>query len=189
MSITEQKARLRAALKNQRHAMDAIACARANKSVALHALALPAFADANVVYTYLSMDEEVDTRAIIEAAWQASKRVALPYCVPGTRTMRWYYISSFDGLARNAFGVEEPVPSADREADPCRNERALALVPGLAFDLKGYRIGYGGGYYDRFLSTFEGVSVGLCHKEFLVDDLRALGVVDTFDIPVDIVVT
>ena len=66
---------------------------------------------------------------------------------------------------------------------------AIALVPGLAFDAQGYRIGYGGGYYDAFLTAFPGVAIGLCRRTQLAESLRTQGVVEPHDIPVQIVVS
>ena len=67
--------------------------------------------------------------------------------------------------------------------------RYVAIVPGLAFDRRGYRLGYGGGYYDAFLRSFPGVSVGLCRSTSLFEDLGDLGVLEMHDVPVDVVVT
>ena len=68
-------------------------------------------------------------------------------------------------------------------------ERMMALVPGLTFDATGYRLGYGGGFYDTFLSVFDGVSVGLCREAQFSEDLRAEEVVDSHDLPAQLVVT
>ena len=88
----------------------------------------------------------------------------------GTRKMRWYRVESLDGLVRSRYGVDEPAEDPAFEVDPSQSENAVALVPGLEFDRQGYRLGYGGGFYDTFLSAFPGVSVGLCRSKFLQDD-------------------
>ncbi len=95
-----------------------------------------------------------------------------------------------DGLAclgeGNAlFGFEDGGTVSSRSSRPI----AIALVPGLAFDEHGYRIGYGGGYYDAFLSAFPGFTVGLCYEDLLQDDLAALGCLEPHDIAVDLVAT
>ena len=145
------------------------------------------WADATMVYTYLSFGCEVDTRALIEHAWCEGKRVALPRCVPRTRSMRWFIVDSFEGMERSPMGIEEPPIDATRAAPAVGCVTALALVPGLAFDAQGFRIGYGGGFYDSFLAGFEGISVGLCRTQFIVDDLPSLGVVEPHDLPVDLI--
>ena len=113
------------------------------------------------VLTYVSTPLEVDTRGIIEAALADGKQVACPRCIDGTRQMAFYYITSPDELIPRTFGVPEP------EADPARLFRGarnpICIVPGLAFDRGGYRLGYGKGYYDRFLSGYDGWTVGLCY--------------------------
>lgn len=152
-------------------------------------LALPAYREADVILTYLDVGAEVCTRGIVRKAWQDGKVVAMPYCVPHTRLMRWYCIDSFEGLVRNRFGVDEPNPSVAFEQPLDAGLRMLALVPGLTFDAQGYRLGYGGGFYDTFLEGFSGVSVGLCREAQMSAGLRAQGVVDSFDMPVHLVVT
>ena len=153
--------------------------------------ALPEFRGADVVFTYLSFGSEVPTRSIIEAAWKAGKTVALPRCGERPREMSWHRIRSFAGLERSAIGVEEPACSRETRIDPFHDgsRHAIALVPGLCFDERGFRLGYGGGYYDAFLRDFGGITVGLCrepHMQQSLDDLQAL---EPHDLPVQIVVT
>ncbi|MDO4537330.1 MAG: 5-formyltetrahydrofolate cyclo-ligase [Coriobacteriales bacterium] len=155
--------------------------AQADAFVAMRIQALPAWEKASVVCTYLSVGEEVDTRALIHAAWEAGKLVALPRCVPHSRRMRWYRVLSLEGLERSPFGIEEPPELAANEIDPLACTHVLALVPGLVFDRRGHRLGYGGGFYDGFLARFEGPSVGLAREAQLVDDLRELNVLEAHD--------
>lgn len=148
--------------------------------------ALPEYQQADLVLPYLSFGAEIDTRAIIRDAWSKGKTVALPRCVEGTRDMRWYRVESFDGLVRSRYGVDEPAEDPAFEVDPSQSENAVALVPGLEFDRQGYRLGYGGGFYDMFLAVFRGVSVGLCRSKFLQDDPIDR---DVHDLSVGIIVT
>ena len=103
--------------------------------------------------------------------------------------MRWFKITSFDDLVRSKLGVEEPVPSDETEQLLGTGERMMALVPGLTFDPSGFRLGYGGGFYDTFLAKFDGISVGLCREAQFSDDLRAEGIIDEHDLPAQLVVT
>ena len=187
--VAEHKNAMRRSLLARRHELGACDRAAADAAIEANVLALAEFADAEVLLTYLDFGPEVRTHGIIQAAWAASKVVALPYCVPGTRDMRWYRITSFDGLVRSEYGVEEPVPCVEREQRLNENQHMLALVPGLSFDPNGYRLGYGGGYYDTFLPRFGGVSIGLCRGSSLSEDLRGEGLVDEHDVPVQLVVT
>ncbi len=164
-------------LEGERRAIDA--------AIAGNVAGLPEFAEADGVFTYLSFGAEVDTRILIECAWTVGKTVALPRVVPGTRQMRWYAVDSLDCLERSSFGVEEPPADPAREVTPVDFACPVALVPGLAFDGAGYRLGYGGGFYDTFLPTFPGTSMGLCRAAQLADHLPH----EDYDMPVDEVVT
>ncbi|MCR4871153.1 MAG: 5-formyltetrahydrofolate cyclo-ligase [Atopobiaceae bacterium] len=150
---------------------------------------LPEFAETDVLLAYLDFGPEVRTRGIIQAAWDAGKTVALPWCVPNTHEMRWFKITSFNDLVRSSLGVEEPVPNDETEQLLGTGERMMALVPGLTFDAAGYRLGYGGGFYDTFLAKFDGVSVGLCREVQFSDDLVVEGIIDAHDLPAQLVVT
>jgi 5-formyltetrahydrofolate cyclo-ligase len=153
--------------------------------------ALPEFRDADVVFTYLSFGSEVPTRGIIEAAWKAGKTVALPRCGDRPREMSWHRIRSFAGLERSGIGVEEPANSTETLIDPFHDSkrRAIALVPGLCFDERGFRLGYGGGYYDEFLRDFAGITAGLCREAHMKRSLDDFGALEPHDLPVQIVVT
>lgn len=85
-------------------------------------------------------------------------------------------------------GIEEPAARGERRVDPaCLDERSVALVPGLAFDEMGYRLGYGGGFYDTFLGRFRGVSIGLCRDAALMPSLADMGALEVHDRAVGIV--
>ena len=194
-----KKAR-RAMLLKQRAALTEQARTAADAAIAAQVAALPEFEQADVLLAYLSFGSEIDTREIIRHAWSQGKTVALPRCTEGTRDMRWFKVVSFDGLVKSRFGVDEPAVDPSLEVDPAtltppadpkaphsaNGLRALALVPGLEFDLDGYRLGYGGGFYDVFLSAFGGASAGLCRNQFLRTCPLERG---AYDLPVGIVIT
>lgn len=127
-----------------------------------------------------------EMRAVDLAKELGAKVVALPRVVPGTRAMRWFSVDSLEGLERSPFGVEEPPADAAREVFPAVLPLALALVPGLAFDAAGFRLGYGGGFYDTFLADFPGTTVGLCRTCQLSAVPLPRG---PYDLPVGLVVT
>ncbi|MDR1410323.1 MAG: 5-formyltetrahydrofolate cyclo-ligase [Oscillospiraceae bacterium] len=123
--------------------------------------ALWSYRETKTLFTYVSGALEVDTLAIIRRAWAEGKQVAAPRCVPGTRDMVFWLISSDSDLESGAFGVLEPKTHCKAaEVSP----KTLCLVPGLAFDSTGARLGFGKGYYDRFLARFPGNLVGLCYE-------------------------
>ena len=108
---------------------------------------------------YVSTAIEVDTHALIARALADGKRVAVPRCVPGTRDMEFYYITGEEELSPGTFGVPEPAPDPSRRLHDMRS--GLCLVPALWYDWRGYRLGYGKGYYDRFLAGFSGTVMGI----------------------------
>ena len=124
---------------------------------------------ANALYVYLSFNQEVRTRPIIERAWADGKRVAVPKVI-GT-DMVFIWIDSFDALApQGAYQIPEPIQNGPVADDPT----ALVLMPGLAFDTAGNRVGYGGGFYDRYLAAHPGhATVALCYDFQLFDHLEA----------------
>ena len=184
-----RKDSLRAAFKQKRLALSPEERASIDAVIAERVCELPEFENAELIACYLSFGAEVETRGIIERAWQEGKTVALPRCVPVSRRMRWYTIDSLDGLERHAFGMQEPAEDPAREVGLAAHKGALAIVPALAVDMQGYRLGYGGGYYDAFLAEFPGVAVGLCREAQVVENLAALGARERYDIPVDLVIT
>ena len=131
-------------------------------------LELPAFQEAKILATYLSFDHEVSTAGLIEAALQLGKRV----CVPRTYPQGQMEFVEYDPdiLEKTRFGLLEPNEKG-RVVD--QSEIDLIHVPGVVFQSKGYRIGYGGGYYDRYLEDFTGKTVSTIYsiqqKEFQPD--------------------
>ncbi|MFP4502050.1 MAG: 5-formyltetrahydrofolate cyclo-ligase [Candidatus Hydrogenedentota bacterium] len=123
---------------------------------------LPVFTAAPALAAYVaSKDNEVDTRQIIETAWRRDMAVYVPATAPDRR-LTWARLTDWTQLTPGRYGILEPTPALDRESAPPSS--ALCLTPGLAFAPDGTRIGYGGGYYDRFLMTFSGLSVGLAYE-------------------------
>ena len=136
-----------------------------------------------ILFTYVSTAIEVDTHAIIRQALADGKRVAVPRCVPGTRFMTFYFIHDLNELAPGMFGVLEPNPLRHKAATDLSN--GLCLVPAFSYDWQGYRLGYGKGGYDRFLSRFQGNIIGICYS----DCVRRTLPHGRFDRPVELLVT
>ena len=118
---------------------------------------------------YAARDGEADVRGIAEAALAAGKKVAYPRCAAEEHEMTFHYVSSLDDLTPGTYGIKEP-PEDAPVFDP-KSSGAVCLVPGFVFDRRGYRIGYGKGYYDRYLSAFCGVSTGVVYSDFIVPSL------------------
>ena len=188
---TTRKSNLRARLKASRAAIPADERAAIDAAICECLVETSEYEKCEIILTYLSTEREVDTRDLVMHAIADGKRVALPRCVPGTREMSWHLVKGLDGLATSSFGIEEPPDEDDTLIRPntLKHARALAIVPALAFDETGLRIGYGGGFYDTFLPSFPGTTVGLCRESHLLESLAAKGVVEEHDRAVSLVVT
>lgn len=141
------------------------------------------YKSAPTLLTYVSTDIEVDTIRLIEHALSEGKQVAVPKCNYDTTTISFYQIYSLNDLFPSKFSLLEPRANSERLINP--EQDSICIVPGLSFDRKGHRLGYGKGYYDRFLSNYSGVSIGICYKDYICDRLA----VNRYDIPVNIVIT
>ena len=177
------KAGLREHYKALRRAMTPEQKAALDKAIARRVAALWQYKKQDLLLTYVSTPIEVDTTAIIRRALKDGKRVAVPRCVPNTRQMEFYLIESLDELEPGTFGVLEPRPDPARLlTDP---RKGLCLVPALCYDWKGFRLGYGKGYYDRFLAEFDGPIVGICYSSCIRRSLPH----GRYDRPVELLVT
>lgn len=113
---------------------------------------LEAYQKADILLAYVDAKREVETRLLMRQAWEDGKKVAAPR-VDGDGIMHYYYIDSLEELEPGSFGIMEP-----KESCPlCETEEGLLLMPGVAFDMSCHRVGYGGGYYDRYLEKHPGL--------------------------------
>ncbi len=131
---------------------------------------------------YCSTALEVDTRRLIERAWASGKTVALPRCKPETTDMDFFVVHAWDDLAPGLHAIPEP-------KEHCRpvpgDTASVCIVPALALDRTGYRTGYGKGYYDRFLASYRGATIGLVYDCCMEEEIPH----GRYDRKVDIVVT
>lgn len=131
---------------------------------------------ARSLYGYLPFNQEVCTVPILRQAILDGKRVAVPKCC-GSQ-LRFIWLEDLDAVEKNSMGIPEPVA----EGPVADDVEALVLMPGVAFDKKGRRIGYGGGFYDRFLAREDKhPTVALCYDFQLFEQLET----EEYDIPVD----
>ena len=141
----------------------------------------PAYRACDQVFLYAAREHEIATSMIIFAALANHKSVALPRCGENG-VMSFYRISGTHELVPGRYGIPEPSAFCE-EAAP--GERTLCVCPCLCCDMQGVRLGFGGGYYDRFLRDFPGVSAALCYADALLPALPR----EPHDIPVNIIVT
>ncbi|MDK2817477.1 MAG: 5-formyltetrahydrofolate cyclo-ligase [Moorella sp. (in: firmicutes)] len=149
-------------------------------------LELPAWQQAGIIMSYVSFGSEVATPALIKAALAGGKRVAVPLCVRDGRRLIASEVLAFpDDLQPGTWGILEPRPESLRPLEPELID--LVIVPGVAFDRGGNRLGYGAGYYDRFLATLRpgAMTIALAFTEQIVPDVYP----EPHDRPVDMVIT
>ncbi|WP_174734124.1 5-formyltetrahydrofolate cyclo-ligase [Mesobacillus harenae] len=126
----------------------------------------------------ISRPPEVDTMQIIRKGWEEGKRVVVPKCFPKDKKMTFRTLSRFSELESVYYGLFEPIETQTEEVVP--EQIDLIVVPGLAFTMEGFRLGFGGGYYDRYLSHFKGDTIALAFLEQIRPDLP----IEPHDIPV-----
>ena len=171
---------LRRQIQKKKSALSEVQIVLASARVSEQLVQTKQYIDAKTIYGYLPYNQEIRTVPILQRALDDGKRVAVPK-VYGVE-MRFIYITDFEHLTNNKWGIPEPVSDAPVADDPT----ALVLMPGLAFDLHGGRIGYGGGFYDKFLAAEPGhPTVALCYDFQILPRLET----DVFDIPVDLILS
>ena len=141
------KRALRREIAAQKRALSPAQIEAASADLTAQLLAHPLFRAARSLYAYLSYNQEVRTLPLIRQAQALGKRVAVPK-VYGETDMRFLWLDDPARIAPGAYGIPEPVDDGPEADDPA----ALVLMPGLAFDPQGHRLGYGGGFYDRTLA-------------------------------------
>jgi 5-formyltetrahydrofolate cyclo-ligase len=168
-------------MRGVREALPDSACDARSAEIAKRLLALAELERAETVLAFASIRNEVRTQTSMQAAWAAGKRVALPRVVGDE--LQLHLVASDTVLVEGAFSVPEPPETATR-VQP--DEVDFALVPALAVDPRGYRIGYGGGYYDKLIPRLgHACTCALAYDFQLIAEVPDL----PFDVAVDLVVT
>lgn len=139
------------------------------EAAAKHVFELDFYQKSDKILIYVSYRDELSTFPVIRRALLDGKRLFLPRCDPSRRGHMAFYrvCDPAHDLLPGLYGISEP----SEDCEPLTEEGGLCIVPGLAFSGDGYRIGYGGGYYDRFLSTFSGTALGYCFTQQIVDSI------------------
>lgn len=180
--ISEQKRVLRGILLAERGKLDQKLAYSRSMRICERIQALPEFEAASVVYGYIPVRGEVDVTPLLETCFKQGKRLALPRCLDTLGHMAFFDIQSFSDLVPGAFHIPEP-----REGlEPLGVTEGLMLVPGVGFDRTCGRLGYGGGYYDRYISAALDVSYIAPAYAFQIVDLLP---VEAHDARVNLIVT
>lgn len=173
------KKQLRKQIKEMKRAMSLVEIEGKSRILGEKFAATDAYRQASTVYGYMPYNQEVRTVPILEQAIRDGKRVAVPK-IYGDE-MKFIYLTDLSAVALSDYGIPEPVDDGPVADDPT----ALVLMPGLAFDREGHRIGYGGGFYDKFLAAEPNhPTLALCYDFQMLERLET----EEFDVPVDTVI-
>ena len=172
------KKELRRAIRERKRAMTEEEIVSRSQMLGLLLIQSEAYKNAKTIYGYLPYNQEVRTVPMLEKALRDGKRVAVPKCYGDE--MKFIFMDDLSKVEKGYAGIPEPIadePVAD-------DETALVLMPGLAFDPQGHRIGYGGGFYDKFLAAEPNhPTLALCYEFQMLPRLET----EAHDIPVDYV--
>lgn len=179
-----KKKDLRNIILNKRNSIDNNTKEEMNREIFNRLINLDLYKEAKNIFIYLSFGSEIDTNPIIDRALEDGKEAYIPKIYKSNKEMKAIRLNSFKDLEKNSMGILEPKDDSnfiDKE------NIDLIIVPGAVFDLKGNRIGYGGGYYDRFLSNIKDKrnKVVLAYDLQIVENIEA----EEHDIKVDYIIT
>ncbi len=173
------KKELRAQIRQRKRAMTEEEIVSRSKKLGALFAASEAYKNAKTIYGYLPYNQEVRTVPMLEKALADGKKVAVPKCYG--EEMRFIYMDDLSKVEKGYANIPEPIADGPVADDPT----ALVLMPGLAFDPQGSRMGYGGGFYDKFLAAEpDHPTLALCYEFQMLPHLET----ETHDIPVDHVI-
>jgi len=172
------KKELRRSIRERKRAMTTEEIVSRSQMLGLLFRQSEAYKNAKTIYGYLPYNQEVRTVPMLEQAIRDGKRVAVPKCYGDE--MKFIFLDDLSLVEKGYAGIPEPIADGPVADDPT----ALVLMPGLAFDPQGHRIGYGGGFYDKFLSKEPNhPTLALCYEFQMLPELKT----EEHDIPVDTV--
>lgn len=181
VTVKEEKRELRHKYSALRRSIKPEDRRRYSEAICRNFLSTMSYAHADTVLLYYSINSEVETVELIKTVLASGKRVALPVCRENCE-MTFRYITDMAQLGKGFFSAPEP----GAECEEFKGSRhAVCVIPAIAFDRQGYRLGYGKGYYDRYLTDPSIVKVGFAYQELFVDKLPR----GRFDLASDLVIT
>ncbi len=165
-TLKEEKKKLRKELLALRSEIIGEERKKAEDAVVSKLLSLASFRFAETVLLYHPIKGEINVLPIAEAAIRAGKQVAFPLCDTESSTMTYHIVSDLSDLKTGSYGIPEPSNELPLYL-PSKDKNDLIIIPAVCFDRQGYRIGYGKGYYDRYLNDFGGTAVGVTFDKLL----------------------
>lgn len=155
---------------------------RASENACNMLVSLDEFKKADTLLLYYPIKKEISPLSLIDFAQKCGKQIAFPVCNTQSGTLTFYTVNGTDELSPSSFGISEPIASENKAII---TSNTLCIVPGILFSREGHRLGYGKGFYDKFLKNFGGISVGFSYKELLCDKIPS----ENTDVPLNIIIT
>ena len=179
--MKSEKKKLRENIKKQITHLSPNYCQKSDDLIGRHVIALPEYQQAQTIFCYVSRESEVSTISILQDALKKGKTVAIPKCID-KGVMEGFQITSLSDLKPGKYGILEPSKTSPQiEAKTVD----LCIVPCLSCSTDGKRLGYGGGYYDRYLKKGEFTKIALCRSQLMLEDIP----VEPHDVKMDKVIT
>lgn len=169
--IKREKDVIRKDCSNKRDAIDISLRKAMDEKICSLATSLVSFRHADIILLYAPIKSEIDVMPIFDEAVKRGKRVAFPRCNVEERTMKFHFVESLDELTPCAYGIREPSEDAPVYDPHNTKGSVVCYAPGLAFDVFGYRLGYGKGYYDKFMNVYNGCTIGVVYSDFILGSL------------------
>lgn len=182
MTAETDKKSFRRRVLSDRRAYPAERIRECSRLIAERVLGSEEYKKADTLLCFVPTEIEVDTRPIIDRAFADGKKVAVPRCFSGRPEMAFYLISGYDDLEAGAYGILEPKESCPECTE---HSDALCITPALCCGRDGGRMGFGRGYYDRFLAKFGGTVCAVVFGDFLFESVPT----EPTDVPMDMIVT
>lgn len=180
------KRQIRQILKDKRKLLGEQVRAEKSQRIYEHFIALAVWEKVKRVMVYIDFRDEVETEPIIRFLWKHNIEVVVPVCDLQTKDMRAVVFNDYDELHTSAYGIREPAYDIGTNA-AAPQTIDIMIVPGLAFDRAGGRLGYGGGYYDKYLpqTNPQMLKIALAYDEQLIDDVP----VEEHDVKMNMIIT
>ena len=182
MDISEKKKELRRHYSSRRNALDVTKLRSASHKICDQLLRLIRDMHADTVLLFYPVKNEPDLRELVSILNRDGICTAFPISVTDPVSLDFRLVTDVDDMESGTYGIREPSRCA---SVPKISSSTVCVVPALAFDRHGFRLGYGKGFYDRFLADFDGVSVGVTYDGFIADELPC----DGYDLCVDMIIT
>lgn len=183
--LRTQKTEFRESYMAKRRELDGETRRFRDRELCKNVCSMVSFRFAEYILMYAPVGEEIDVNPIAIRALEMGKRVFYPVCDAKNYTMSFGEVTSLEELSPGTYKIPEPTDARCFFQPDRDTNSALCLIPGVVYDREGYRIGYGKGFYDRFLTDFKGCRAGIIYSDFIVPSLPR----GRFDTKADILLT